>query len=498
MMGMSTMPNIDTAVFLSAVLLLLAVFAHKASTRMGVPGLLLFLGIGMLAGSDGPGGIYFDNAFQAQAVGIVALAFILFASGLELGWSSAKSVLAAGLSLATVGVVLTTLAAGTFARWLLGMTWLESLLLGAIVSSTDAAAVFSVLRSRSVILKGRIQPLIEFESGSNDPMAVFLTIGLIELMKNPGEQPLRLVPAFLMQMAAGSVAGFIAGKLTVLLLNRLKLEAEGLYPVLTIGVLLLTYGGCAIAGGSGFLAVYLAGIIIGNSDVIHKGSLIRFHDGVAWLMQIAMFLVLGLLVFPSRLPAVAAPGLLFSIFLIFVARPLGVGLSLALSKMPLREQALIAWAGLRGAAPIVLATFPKLAGLERADLYFNLVFFIVLTSVLLQGTTIPIVGRWLRLEDRTAPRIKYPLEFVPTTRSKSAMVDVEVPPGSPVAGRQIVELELPDSALIVLVSRGQDFLSPRGATVLHAGDSLLILADKDDWPAIRSVVNPDENVPGRS
>ena len=484
------MPSIEQILVVIAVLLLLAILASKAGNRLGVPGLLVFLALGMLAGSDGPGGIPFDDAWQAQSLGVVALAFILFSGGLGTQRNVIAPIQWLGLRLATIGVVITAALVGAFACLVLDFTWLQGLLLGSIVSSTDAAAVFSVLGSRNVSLKGNIKPLLELESGSNDPMAVFLTLGLTRLIAHPGEPALELAPMFFLQMGIGAAAGLLLGKLTVALINRLKLEAEGLYPVLTIAAVLLTYGAAALLKGNGFLAVYLAGISIGNGDFVHKRSLLRFHDALAWLMQIVMFLTLGLLVFPSRLLPVAGHGLLLAAFLIFAARPASVFVSLAFSGMPPRHKVLVAWVGLRGAAPIVLATFPMLAGLPKSDLYFNLVFFIVLTSVLLQGSTIPLVAKKLKLDAPASPRKQYPLEFVPARKTSSDMVEITVPAESPVAGRQIVDLHLPKSALIVLIARNEDFIAPRGATVLRPEDSLLVLVEKDEIPALRSIIDP--------
>ena len=481
---------IEQILLIVAILLFVGILASKASTSLGVSALLLFLGIGMLAGSDGPGGIPFDDPGIAQFMGVIALAFILFAGGLETDQSSIRQVVWQGLSLSTIGVVLTALLVGWFTHVVLDFPWLEALLLGAIVSSTDAAAVFSVLRSQSMGLKGTTKPLLELESGSNDPMAVFLTTGLLGLLTNPDSSILSLAPAFAMQMVLGAALGYGMGRSTIWLLNHLRLDAEGLYPVVTIATVLLTYGGTTLAGGNGFLAVYLAGIILSGGDFINKRSLIRFHDGIAWLMQMAMFLVLGLLVFPTRLLPVAGIALLISLFLMLVARPVAVVIALAMARLRFRQKLLISWVGLRGAVPIVLATFPFLAGLPNADLYFNIVFFIVLTSVLLQGTTIGAAARLLRLNTPLPARRRYPLEFVPASKSDSDLVEIEIPDSSPVIGRRIMDLHLPKSALVVLVSRGEDFVSPRGATVLERGDTMLVLANKGELDSVRTVVQP--------
>ncbi len=387
--------QLEQSILVAAVLLLVSILLSKISGWLGIPSLLVFLGIGMLAGSDGPGGIYFDNAELAQAIGVLALAFILFAGGLDTRWQLVRPVLKSALSLSTLGVLITAAVIGFTAFFLLHFSLLEGLLLGAIISSTDAAAVFSLLRARNLRLKERLGPLLELESGSNDPMAVFLTIGLIHLIDDPSASVLSLLVLFFQQMGIGLALGLLMGTGAVMLISRLHLEVEGLYPVLTIALVLLTYGLTAILNGSGFLAVYLLGLRLGNSTLHRRGLLTRFHDGLAWLMQITMFLVLGLLVFPSRLPEVALSGLLISACLIFVARPLSVLVSLAFARMKLPETLFVAWVGLRGAVPIVLATYPLLAGLPRASALFDLVFFIVLTSVLLQGTSLAAVARFL-------------------------------------------------------------------------------------------------------
>ncbi|MFL5695058.1 MAG: potassium/proton antiporter [Ktedonobacteraceae bacterium] len=379
----------------SSVLLLLSILAWKVASRLGIPALLLFLGIGMLAGSEGLGGIYFDDAFVAQSVGVVALAFILFAGGLDTQWQAVRPALAGALALSTIGVLLTALIVALFAVVILHFSFLEGLLLGSIISATDAASVFSVLGARNLHLKGRLLPLLELESGSNDPMAVFLTIGLTNLLINPHESVFTLILLFVQEMAVGAICGLLLGWGAILLISRLNLDVEGLYPVLTIALVLLTYGLTATLGGSGFLAVYLAGLLLGNSTVQHVDRLTRFHDGIAWLMEIGMFLILGLLVFPSRLPAVAVSGLLITAVVIFLARPVSVLITFLPVKMSFQEKLFISWVGLRGATPIVLATFPLLAGIPKAAFLFDLVFFVVLASVLLQGTSVPLVAKRL-------------------------------------------------------------------------------------------------------
>ncbi|WP_322794445.1 potassium/proton antiporter [Bellilinea sp.] len=461
----------------AAGLLLISVLVSKISDRFGVPVLLLFLGLGMLAGSDGPGGIYFDNPAVAQFVGVIALVLILFAGGLDTDITQVRAVLKEGILLSTLGVLITALLTGWVSMQVLGLPLEIGLLLGATVSSTDAAAVFSVLRSKGISLKGNLKPVLELESGSNDPMAIFLTVGIIQLIQFPNRSPLNLIGLFALQMLVGALIGLLMGRIMVWLINHIRLGYEGLYPVLTLSLVFLTFGITTILGGSGFLAVYLTGIVLGNREFIHRRSLLRFHDGLAWLMQIAMFLTLGLLVFPSRLVSVTGSGLLIAAALMLLARPLSVLIALIGSQFAFREKLFISWVGLRGAVPIILATFPLLAQIPQADLIFNIVFFVVLTSVLFQGTTITPAARWLKLDAPAAPKRIYPIEFTPVGGFKSELKELAVPPNSPMAGKAIVELGLPDDFLVVLIARQNDFVMPSGGTVIEPGDTLLALAD---------------------
>jgi len=482
------MVSLEQILIYLSLLLILATIASKVSSSLGVPSLVLFIVIGALAGSEGPGNIEFWNPHLAQSVGTVALAFILFSGGLDTSLESIKPVLLHGLALSTVGVAITASAVALFANLVLGLTPLEGLLLGSVVSSTDAAAVFSVLRSRGIRLKGHLRPLLELESGSNDPMAVFLTIGFTGLLVDSSRSSLALVPFFLQQMAVGGLFGYLSGRLLPIVLNRLRLDYEGLYPVLTTSVVLLTYGGTSALGGNGFLAVYICGIVTGNRPFIHRGSLMRFHDGLAWLVQITMFLTLGLLVFPSELVPVIGPGTLVAIFLILIARPISVLVCLAPSRgMGIREKLLIAWVGLRGAVPIILATFPLVAGIEKAHTMFNMVFFIVVSSVVLQGPLISFFARFLGLQSTDPERPHYPIGMVGGIGDKS-LVEFDVKQGSPIAGRRVLNLGLPASGLIVLLHRDGHFLVPSGGTVIEGGDRLLVLTNQESLPEIRSIL----------
>ena len=468
-------PSIEWLLLIGGALVIASVLASKLSGRLGLPALVIFLAIGMLAGSDGPGGIYFDNAALAQAVGVTALAFIMFSGGLDTPWQRVKPVAASGLVLATLGVALTAASLGLFAIWALDLPLGVGLLIGAVVSSTDAAAVFSILRSKATRLAGNLEPLLELESGSNDPMAVLLTVGLIDIIAKPGSPPLGLLGTLLVQLGLGALAGILFGRGGVALINRLRLQQEGLYNVATVALVALAYSFTQVIGGSGFLAVYIAGIIMGNSDLIHKKSLVSFHDSLAWLMQITMFLTLGLLVFPSQLLAVVGASLAIAIFLIVVARPLAVFICLSFSRYSMREKLLISWVGLRGATPIILAAFPLLAGLPEARLIFNVIFFVVITSVLIQGTTITQAARLLGLVALLTERTPPPLR----EQISEHLLEVQIPDDAAAAGKRIIDLHLPREVLLVLIERNGAHIIPTGSTELLAGDSILLTTSRD-------------------
>ncbi|MEA5538611.1 potassium/proton antiporter [Limnoraphis robusta Tam1] len=392
-----------------AILLLASILASKAANKLGVPALLLFLLLGMIAGSEGLGGIQFENPLIAKLIGDFALTLILFAGGLDTNWKSIQPVLIKGLTLSTLGVAITMLLLGSFAWFILGsfssfnigsqgITWTEGLLLGAIISSTDAAAVFSVLRSSNLGLKGDLQPLLELESGSNDPIAVLLTTEFVRLLSTSEGSLISLGLSLFWQILAGIAFGYGMGKLVILGMNRINLVSPGLYPLAILAWTLLTFGVTTVLGANGFLAVYIAGIVIGNHPrLIHSNSLFSFYDSLSWLMQITMFLTLGLLVFPSQLLSIAGVAIVISLFLMFVARPVSVFICLAFSQVSFSEKLFISWVGLRGSVPIVLATFPLMVGLSEADKLFNIVFFIVLTSALIQGLSLAPVARRLGL-----------------------------------------------------------------------------------------------------
>jgi potassium/hydrogen antiporter len=469
--------NAQPPLLAAAILLLAGVLLSKTSSRFGVPSLLLFLFLGMVAGSEGLLGIEFEDFQLAQEFGVISLAFILFAGGLSTDWPDIRNVIAPGVALATVGVLLTALVLGFLASAIFGLDPLTGMLLGAVIGSTDAAAVFSILRSHGMGVRGRLGPLLELESGSNDPAAVFLTVGIIGLIQATGPGVAGLVGLFFVQMAIGAAAGLLLARGAVQLINRLKLEYDGLYPVLTVAFVLLTYEGTALIGGNGFLATYVAGLTLSSTGFLHKRSLMRFHDAIAWLMQISMFVVFGLLVFPSRLVPVAGEALLIAALLIFVARPFAVAVTLAPFRLRVRDVAFVSWVGLRGATPIILATFPVVAGVGGAETIFNVVFFVVLMSVLVQGTTIPAAARLLRVDTPDPPPRSYALEAVLSGHSGHDLHEVLIPQGSRAVDVPVVNLGLPEGVLIVLLQRGGDYVVPQGGTPVRTGDRVLVLAD---------------------
>ncbi|MBN2472549.1 MAG: potassium/proton antiporter [Anaerolineae bacterium] len=473
-------------VFVST-LLIASIVASKLATRFGVPALLLFILIGIGIGSEGFGGIEFDNPALTQTTGVIALVFILFSGGMDTRWESIRPVLKEGLLLSTLGVGITALAVGWLAHTWLGFSWPAGILLGATMASTDAAAVFSMLRGKSVGLKGRLKPLLELESGSNDPMAVFLTLGMIQLITTPDAQLIDLAGMFVVQMGLGLLMGVLLGFLMPVVINRIQLEYDGLYPVLTTSFVLLSYGLTTIIGGNGFLAVYVTGVLLGRSNFIHRNSLFRFHDGLAWLVQITMFIVLGLQVFPSRLIHVAGTGLLMACFLIFVARPLAVFAVLAPTSLTRREKHLISWVGLRGAAPIILATFSQLAPIDVPVPIFDLVFFVVLVSVLLQGTTLVPVARWLGLHVAETPGNSLVTRMREEGYLDDHLLEIHIPANAGIIGKRLLDLTLPEGTLVVLIHRAGEPAIPEGNSILEAGDHLLLIAPGANHAALHTL-----------
>ncbi len=468
-------------ILLGGALLLISVLASLFSARTGMPLLLAFLILGMLMGEEGPGGVRFDDVATAHLIGSLALAVILLDGGLRTESASFRVGLRPAVTLATLGVVLTAAVTGALATWLLEIHWLQGLLIGAIVGSTDAAAVFSLLHSHGLRIKERVGATLEIESGSNDPMAIFLTIALVELLAKGGESlSWTLLSGFVVQIGLGAAAGLAGGYLMVKLVNRLQLAA-GLYPLLALAGGLVTFGIAALFGGSGFLAIYIVGLLMGNRPMQASGNIRRFHDGIAWLSQIAMFLVLGLLVTPSELLPVAPQALLLAAGLMFLARPLAVGLCLLPFRFPWREQVYIGWVGLRGAVPIVLALFPLLAGIEQAATIFNVVFFVVLISLVVQGWTVAPAARWLGLELPPTAGALHRVELDLPGRHDYELVGYRLAADSQAAGLPLRRLPLPQQTHIAAVLRGDRLLGcEEPELTLAVGDHVYLFAGPTD------------------
>jgi len=466
--------SINSIVLFIGILLLIGIASSKFSARIGMPVLVLFLGVGMMAGSEGLGGVAFEDYRLANSIGSVALALILFDGGLRTSLESVRSTWKPALSLSTIGVVLTSVLTGFAAAWVLGVPLLYGMLLGSIVGSTDAAAVFSILRTSGLKLPERLTATLEVESGSNDPMAIFLTVGLIEIIMGTADSVAGIALLFALQFGVGTGVGIGIGYVAAWLVNRINLDYPGLYPILALSLGLLSFGLAAVLGGSGFLAIYLAGIILGNSSIVFRNGIFLFHDAGAWLGQIVLFVMLGLLSFPSRLIEVSGEGLLIALVLIFVARPLAVMISVFPFRFRLRELVFLGWVGLKGAVPITLATFPLLAGVEDSHLLFNVVFFVVLVSAVTQGWSLPLVARWLKLGKTSDPISPVTVEINALRHVDGEIVEYVVTPSSKVAGQALRNMALPYDVVVTLVVRRDDVIIPRGSTPLEPGDHVFI------------------------
>ena len=469
---------LETFLLFFSILLIACIVSSKVSDRFGIPSLVVFLAVGMLAGSDGLLGLSFDNRQIAQDVGTIALIFILYAGGLDTNLKSIRPVMINGIILATLGVVLTAGAIAVLVKYLLGLDWLEALLFGSIISSTDAAAVFAILGAKEISLRNNIRPLLELESGSNDPMAIFLTLTMIQIISvatvpSVPDVALTLVKQFLL----GGLMGYMFGVALPGLFNRLRLEYWGLYPVFSMAWVLLLYVLAGKIGGNGFLAVYIAGMFINKKEFAHKKNLIGFHDGIAWAMQIVIFLTLGLLVNPSQLPAVALAGVAIAFWIMFVARPMGVFLSLLFSRYSVKEKMFISWVGLRGVVPIVLATYPFGANLPRSELIFNTIFFVVFISIIIQGMTLEKAAQKCGVKEEVAAE-EVEMSNLPIFYHTLRQYTIRF--GSEIIGKNLAELELPSDFLVLLVKRKGEYVKPTGSSVFEEGDLLLIQCEDEN------------------
>lgn len=476
--------NAENILLTGSILLFVSVVISKAGYRFGIPTLLLFLLVGMLFGSDGLG-LQFHNAGEAQFIGMLALSIILFSGGMDTKFESVRPVLAQGILLSTVGVLLTTVLTGLFIYWISGLAHVSialslttGMLLAATMSSTDSASVFNILRSQQMNLRYNLRPMLELESGSNDPMAYMLTIVLIQLVGAEGDHSWgSILGAFFVQFVVGGASGFLLGKAAVWIINHIDLKNQSLYSILLLSFVFFIFTVTDLCHGNGYLAVYIAGMMVGNARIVCRRDISTFMDGLTWLFQIIMFLSLGLLVNPHELLDVALPALLIGVFMIVVARPLSVLVCLApFRRMNFRSRLFVSWVGLRGAVPIIFATYPVVARVPDSNQIFNIVFFITILSLLVQGTTLPAMARLLRLD---APLEKTGNDFgveVPE-ETETALRDLVLTADMLVGGDRLVDMHLPRGTLVMLVKRGTEFIIPNGSLQLRPGDKLLLISE---------------------
>lgn len=480
--------NFDLFILVTSVLLFISLIAGKTGYKYGVPTLLLFLFIGIISGSGGLG-IQFSSPSVTQYIGVVALNIILFSGGMDTRLSEIKPIAREGVVLATIGVLLTALITGVFVYWLTNnilhsvtFTLLESILLAGVMSSTDSASVFSILRSKNLSMKENLRPLLELESGSNDPMAYMITIVLIQLLNTPEISGWMVILKFMQQLLFGAGAGYLLGKFAVKLINKINLDNDALYSVLMLTIMFFIYGITTQIGGNGYLAVYLGGLIIGNHKIVHRRSTLKFFDGLTWLFQIIMFLALGLLVEPSELLPIAGVGIIVGVFMIIVSRPLSVFLCLLpFKKLSFRARIFTSWVGLRGAVPIIFATYPWVNDVPQAKMIFNIVFFITILSLMVQGTSVPLIAKWLKLSSVAPTKRKlkeFDIEF--SDEIKSATCEIKVNQEMLKQGNNLMNINLPEHTLVVMVKRHDRYFIPRGNTHLEEGDSLLVITDNEE------------------
>lgn len=476
----------ENVLLIGSILLFVSIIVGKTGYRFGVPALLLFLVVGMLFGSDGLG-LQFHNAKEAQFIGMVALSIILFSGGMDTKFNEIKPILVPGIVLSTVGVLLTALFTGLFIWWLSGMGWanvhlplITSLLLASTMSSTDSASVFAILRSQKMNLKHNLRPMLELESGSNDPMAYMLTIVLIQFIQTSGMGILPILGSFAIQFIVGAAAGYLLGKLAILMLNRLNIDNQALYPILLLAFVFFTFSITDLLKGNGYLAVYIAGIMVGNNKIMHRKEINTFMDGLTWLFQIIMFLCLGLLVNPHEMLEIAIVALLIGVFMIVIGRPLSVFLCLLPfgKKITFKSRLFVSWVGLRGAVPIIFATYPVVADVPGAHVIFNIVFFITIVSLVIQGTTVSWVARLLGL---STPLEKTGNDFGVELPEEidSNLHDMTITQEMLNRADTLKDMNLPKGTLVMIVKRDDEYLIPNGSLKLHVGDKLLLISENN-------------------
>jgi potassium/hydrogen antiporter len=457
--------------------LLICITSSKVLYKFGVPMLLIFIILGMLFGSDGVVGIYFDNYKLTRELCSFGLVFIMFYGGFGTNWKEAKVVARESILMSTFGVIITSGLTGLFCYFVLKTSLLEGMLIGSIVGSTDAASVFSILRSQKLNLKGEIASILEVESGSNDPIAYMLTLIVLTLMNNGGISS--IVPIVISQITFGLLIGVILSKITVYIMRNANFEVDGFYTIFITAIAILSYALSEWVGGNGYLSVYIAGIIIGNSKILHKRSLVHFFDGVSWIMQIMLFFVLGLLAFPSELPSVIGSSILISVFMILIARPIATFGVLSWFKIPFEQQLFISWVGLRGAASIVFAIYAITSGIPLENDIFHIIFFIALLSVAIQGTLIPKVARKLDLVDDTKTVLK---TFTDYQEDRSTtLIEYNVDSDNNWKDKTIMEADIPEEILIVMIKRDNEIIVPKGSTLIKQGDILVLSGNNIEY-----------------
>lgn len=471
---------------IGSILLFVSVIVGKTGYKFGVPALLLFLIVGMIFGSDGLG-LQFHNADEAQFIGMVALSIILFSGGMDTKYSDIRPILSPGIVLSTVGILLTAMFTGIFIWWISGMSWsnisfpiVTSLLLAATMSSTDSASVFAILRSQNINLRHNLRPMLELESGSNDPMAYMLTVVLIQLVQASNMNCGEIALSFAIQFVVGGAIGYVSGRAAVFMLNKLNIDNQALYPILLLAFVFFTFSITDLIYGNGYLAVYIAGMIVGNSRIKYRKEIVTFMDGLTWLFQIIMFLCLGLLVNPHEMLDIAVVASLIGIFMIFIGRPLSIFLCLLpFKKITSKSRLLVSWVGLRGAVPIIFATYPVVAGIEGADVIFNIVFFITILSLVIQGTTISFVANKLGLSmpcERKGNEFGVELpEEINTNLSDMVITENDIENGD-----TLKDMSLPRGTLVMIVKREDEYIIPNGSLKLHIGDRLLLMSEKNE------------------
>lgn len=476
----------ENILLIGSILLFVSIVISKTGSRFGIPTLLLFLFVGMLFGSDGLG-IQFHDMADAQFIGMTALIVILFSGGMDTKIEEIRPVWKPGVILSTLGVLLTALLTGLFIWFLSGMSWTNialplttSLLLASTMSSTDSASVFAILRSQKMNLKYNLRPMLELESGSNDPMAYMLTIALIQFIQNTGEGGVwGVVLALCIQFVVGLLVGFLMGQGIVYLVNKLNIGNQSLYPILVLALAFFTFSITDVLHGNGYLAVYITGIIVGNKKIMYRREIARFVDGFNWLFQIILFLTLGLLINPSELIDIAIVGLLISLFMLFFGRPISVMICLLpFRKIPMNAKHFVSWVGLRGAVPIIFATYPVIAGIEGSNIIFNIVFFITLVSLIVQGSSIPFIARFLKLStplEETGNTFGIELPDELETDLSDLLITESILAEK---GNTLKDMNLPKGTLVMMVKREDQFLIPDGKLELLAGDKLLLISEK--------------------